>query len=127
MASTMHTKTPCARNHICGGSSTADALAGGKNRNQWLVNGVLDVHALPPMRRHALTFESDHGPGLGESFVLAMTTIPSRPIINSPPDTKGSSPRPTRNKVPKRGACAAESRKPGPQRKLEFSTAVSKP
>lgn len=66
----MKTKTQTTINHGCGGSSTTTAPSGGGAANEWLVNGVLDVRALPPMRRHSLIFETYHSLGCDESFVL---------------------------------------------------------
>jgi uncharacterized protein (DUF2249 family) len=57
----------------CGSSTpsapvTADTVKGALARA--LVNGNLDVRALPPAQRHSLIFETYHRLGQGESFVL---------------------------------------------------------
>ena len=57
----------------CGSSApgvpaTAETVKGALARA--LVNGNLDVRALPPMQRHSLIFETYHHLGQGESYVL---------------------------------------------------------
>lgn len=57
----------------CGSSAlgapvTADTVKGALAKA--LVNGNLDVRALPPAQRHSLIFETYHRLGQGESFVL---------------------------------------------------------
>lgn len=66
----MKTKTHSITNLGCGGGSTTTAPSSGGTTTEWLVNGVLDVRALPPMRRHSLIFETYYSLGSGESFVL---------------------------------------------------------
>ncbi len=66
----MKTKNTSTHNQSCCGGSTAAAPASGGAATESLVNGVLDVRALPPARRHSLIFETYHGLGNGESFVL---------------------------------------------------------
>ena len=66
----MSTKTSSKQNYTCCGGTATVAPSGGETRTEWLVNGNLDVRALPPARRHSLIFETYHGLGKGESFVL---------------------------------------------------------
>ena len=56
----------------CGGTATAPASTETIKTalTNALVNGNLDVRALPPAQRHSLIFETYHGLGKGESFVL---------------------------------------------------------
>lgn len=64
--SSKHTST------CCGGTATAPASADTAKTalTNVLVNGNLDVRSLPPARRHSLIFETYHGLGAGEFFVL---------------------------------------------------------
>ncbi len=66
----MKTETSSSQNYTCGGSSSQNAPSGGGTATGALTNGVLDVRALPPARRHLLIFETYNGLGNGESFVL---------------------------------------------------------
>lgn len=56
----------------CGGTESAPASADTVKSalTNALVNGNLDVRALPPAQRHSLIFETHHRLGGGESFVL---------------------------------------------------------
>lgn len=56
----------------CGGTATAPASTETVKTalTNALVNGNLDVRALPPAQRHSLIFETYHRLGQGESFVL---------------------------------------------------------
>lgn len=66
----MSTKTSSKQNHTCCGGTVMAVPTGGGTAKEWLVNGNLDVRALPPARRHSLIFESYRNLGQGESFVL---------------------------------------------------------
>ena len=66
----MSIKTSSKQNSIGCGGATAAAPSEGGAATEGLVNGHLDVRALPPRRRHSLIFETYHGLGKGESFVL---------------------------------------------------------
>ncbi|MDE3067338.1 MAG: DUF2249 domain-containing protein [Verrucomicrobiota bacterium] len=66
----MNTNTSSSPTHTCCGGSTHAASAESGAVTGVLVNGLLDVRAVPPARRHSLIFETYNGFGKGESFVL---------------------------------------------------------
>jgi uncharacterized protein (DUF2249 family) len=66
----MKTSTPSTQGHSCSGGSTETVPSGDSNTSGFLKQGILDVRALPPARRHSLIFETFKGLNQGESYVL---------------------------------------------------------
>ena len=66
----MKTRTPSTQSHSCSGGLTETVPSGDSNTLEFLKQGILDVRALPPARRHSLIFETFNGLGRGESYVL---------------------------------------------------------
>lgn len=58
------------QSHGCGGSHAVLSPVGSETSLELLQQGVLDVRALPPARRHSLIFETYDGLRPGGSFVL---------------------------------------------------------